>query len=88
MAIITCLSFCLPECNGQPGYGGSIKDHMICAGSRNKDSCQGDSGGPLNASNGGEQIGIVSWGIGCGNGVNSGVYTEVSYFLDWISRNK
>jgi len=60
---------------------------IICAGGElGKDSCQGDSGGPLSVDSGAGfvQIGVVSGGIGCGNGVNIGFYAEVSYYLDWL----
>merc|ERR1719187_3069988 len=60
---------------------------MICAGEYGKDSCQGDSGGPMvcyNADGSGYLGGIVSWGIGCGGLYHPGVYTEVSYFVDWV----
>merc|ERR1712037_399468 len=59
----------------------------ICAGEYGKDSCQGDSGGPMvcyNADGSGYLGGIVSWGIGCGGLYHPGVYTEVSYFVDWV----
>jgi len=68
-----------------------VADSMICAGERGKDSCQGDSGGPMvcyNADGSGYLGGIVSWGIGCGGLFHPGVYTEVSFFIDWIEANK
>ncbi|MGA5220376.1 S1 family peptidase [Streptomyces cinereoruber] len=56
-------------------------DTMVCAGDPQggKDACQGDSGGPLVA--GGLLIGLVSWGSGCGEAENPGVYTRVSTVL-------
>merc|ERR1712098_944210 len=67
-----------------------IDESMICAGETGKDSCQGDSGGPMvcyNADGSGYLGGIVSWGIGCGGLFHPGVYTEVSYFTDWIEQH-
>ncbi|KAJ0182568.1 hypothetical protein K1T71_001937 [Dendrolimus kikuchii] len=68
---------------------GGIVDHMICAGKASMDSCSGDSGGPLMVSEGGiwYQVGVVSWGIGCGKGQYPGVYTRVTSFLPWIQKN-
>jgi len=71
-------------------YPFSIADSMICAGETGKDSCQGDSGGPMicyNADGSGYLGGIVSWGRGCGGIYSPGVYTEVSYFVDWLAAN-
>jgi len=77
-------------CNAAAAYGGSISEVMICAGfaQGGKDSCQGDSGGPLMvaAPGGGYyQIGIVSWGEGCGRPNKFGVYTRVSVIQPWVA---
>ncbi|XP_041432923.1 serine protease 30 isoform X1 [Xenopus laevis] len=67
-----------------------ITDQMICAKDINggKDSCQGDSGGPLVCSYEGSfyLVGVVSFGIGCGNMPYPGVYTYVPAFRDWIGK--
>jgi trypsin len=70
-----------------------IDPDMIMAGYSNggSDSCQGDSGGPMVVRdiNNTEwmQVGIVSWGYDCAEVGYPGVYTRVSYFLDWICTN-
>lgn len=67
---------------------GGIVDSFLCAGEANRDSCSGDSGGPLMVNDGRwTQVGIVSWGIGCGKGQYPGVYTRVTHFLPWIYKN-
>nr|XP_023020913.1 proclotting enzyme [Leptinotarsa decemlineata] len=71
-----------------PAAPGGIVEHMLCAGQANRDSCSGDSGGPLMINTGKwTQVGIVSWGIGCGKGQYPGVYTRVAKFLPWIQKN-
>ncbi|XP_052759016.1 proclotting enzyme-like isoform X2 [Galleria mellonella] len=80
-----------PECRQKYGAAapGGIVDHMLCAGKASMDSCSGDSGGPLMVNEGGRwtQVGIVSWGIGCGKGQYPGVYTRITAFLPWIQKN-
>jgi trypsin len=70
-------------------YYGKISDNMLCAKGTNQDSCQGDSGGPLivktGVSDGQDvQIGVVSWGAGCGSDDFPGVYARVSQAYNWI----
>jgi secreted trypsin-like serine protease len=53
---------------------------MVAAGKEGKDTCSGDSGGPMFARQGDKryQIGITSFGAGCGARGYPGVYTEVN----------
>jgi secreted trypsin-like serine protease len=66
-----------------------ITDAMICAfiPGGGKGSCQGDSGGPLmiNTNKGWQQIGIVSWGIGCAAEGFPGIYTRTAVFSNWVN---
>ncbi|MFT4938104.1 MAG: secreted trypsin-like serine protease [Paraglaciecola sp.] len=74
---------------GRPADTVGISDAMICAAipEGGKGSCQGDSGGPLIVlvNNEPQQVGIVSWGIGCAEPGYPGVFTRVSEFKEWLS---
>ncbi|MFQ3312233.1 MAG: secreted trypsin-like serine protease [Colwellia sp.] len=66
-----------------------ITDSKICAEflGGGKGSCQGDSGGPLlvNTNQGWQQIGIVSYGVGCADAAFPDVYARVGKFTGWIN---
>lgn len=63
---------------------------FICAGGEgSKDTCKGDGGSPLVCKIQGHagryaQVGIVAWGIGCGENDIPGVYVNVALYTDWI----
>ncbi|KAK0161715.1 hypothetical protein PV327_008133 [Microctonus hyperodae] len=68
-----------PSFNLHPGF--------ICAGGEEgKDACKGDGGGPMVCERNGiwHAVGVVSWGIGCGQYGVPGVYSQISHYLDWI----
>ncbi|KAL9188483.1 hypothetical protein ACHAXT_006861 [Thalassiosira profunda] len=81
------------QCNAVTGrfyeyhvsYHGFIKDDMMCARNRKRDSCQGDSGGALTWK--GMQVGITSWGVECNNRHFPGVYARTSAAHQWTKRN-
>ncbi|CAH1773497.1 unnamed protein product, partial [Owenia fusiformis] len=73
-----------------------VTDNMFCASAKNPnkthgpirfDSCFGDSGGPLmcRVTDKWYQHGIVSWGPSFSCGEQSGVYTKVANYIDWIN---
>lgn len=80
---------------GKQQFPDGLKDSQICAGSTEvKDTCRGDSGGPLLVRHTNypcmfNVIGITSLGIlgDCGIPNIPGIYTNVAYFVDWISEN-
>ncbi|EPQ04201.1 Mastin [Myotis brandtii] len=70
----------------QQQYGYVIQDDLLCAGSWGRGTCNGDSGGPLVCKwrETWVQVGVVSWGKGCGLTNFPGVYARVTSFLPWI----
>ncbi|XP_044730304.1 phenoloxidase-activating factor 2-like [Chrysoperla carnea] len=62
---------------------------FLCAGGRPMmDACLGDGGAPLVCESTNHQwtvVGLVSWGIRCGEPDIPGVYTNVSALLPWIN---
>lgn len=76
-------------CNGPSAYNGEIHEEtMFCAGTMDGgiDACRGDSGGPLFYYQDDRpiQVGIVSWGKGCGLEDLPSAYARVSSAYDWI----
>uniref|UniRef100_A0A2S2QVM9 Phenoloxidase-activating factor 2 n=1 Tax=Sipha flava TaxID=143950 RepID=A0A2S2QVM9_9HEMI len=72
-----------------------LHESFICAGGeKGRDVCHGDGGGPLvcaakeDSYNGKKyiQVGIVSWGIGCGDENVPGVYSSVLANSQWINK--
>ena len=65
-----------------------IPADQLCAGlpQGGADACRGDSGGPLTVQHGPlrVQVGVVSWGAGCGGAQAYGLYTDVMTHLPWI----
>ncbi|XP_036911356.1 tissue-type plasminogen activator isoform X3 [Sturnira hondurensis] len=85
------------RCTSQSVFNKTITDNMLCAGDTRSggnqpnlhDACQGDSGGPLVCMTGNRMtlVGIISWGVGCGQKDVPGVYTKVTNYLHWIQDN-
>lgn len=76
----------------QEAYAQRISERVICAGAAEggRDSCQGDSGGPLLVQLPNRRwsvVGIVSWGVRCGEPNYPGIYTRVDAYAQWILEN-
>lgn len=68
----------------------TLHKSFICAGGEEgRDTCNGDGGGPLVCpipnTERFVQVGVVSWGVGCGTEGIPGVYTAVPRFRNWIN---
>ncbi|KAL9986065.1 hypothetical protein ACROYT_G000134 [Oculina patagonica] len=72
-------------------YPGWIDDSMLCAGfdEGGVDACGGDKGGPLVCEFDGTWYleGVISWGYGCAEPNNYGVYAKVRIFKSWLLTN-
>jgi secreted trypsin-like serine protease len=79
-------------CDANSGWGnpfyGWVTNNQICIGNLagGQDACEGDSGGPALVRRDGEwfQLGLVSYGAGCGEPNLPGVYTYLPNYLDWV----
>ena len=83
------LDLTVQDCDDAPAYRGLTTEAMMCAATSVGDACKGDSGGPLVMTWGEPKlVGIVSWGKGCDEEGQPGVYTRLdnSHYLDWIRR--
>jgi len=67
-----------------------LDESFMCAGGRpGEDACTGDGGSALvcpDRQGTYYQVGIVSWGIGCGQNGLPGIYTDVRRFVPWIEQ--
>lgn len=85
------------RCTSRHLFNRTVTNNMLCAGDTRSggdhtnlhDACQGDSGGPLVCMKDNHMtlVGIISWGLGCGQKDIPGVYTKVTNYLDWIRDN-
>ncbi|MEE6477196.1 hypothetical protein FKM82_011404, partial [Ascaphus truei] len=69
-----------------------VSSNILCAGYEEGGNrlCQADNGGPLVCTYANTKtwylVGVVSWGIGCGQNRQPGVYTIVSNYVHWINK--
>ncbi|KAI1305287.1 Coagulation factor XI [Halotydeus destructor] len=76
----------LDQCSKLLGPKKITSDH-ICAGSSERDACVGDSGGPLTTVQDGRHyiVGLVSWGVTCGDLKYPGVYSRIWSYASFIN---
>jgi len=77
---------CNAALQAQFGPSYTLPATALCAGAEGRDACDGDGGGPLVCEEEGQwfQVGIVSFGIGCGRKGVPGVYTRVQAYHQWM----
>ena len=65
----------------------SIPSSRLCAYYPGRDTCHGDSGGPLTLKQGDRYVllGVTSYGWGCADSQNAGIFARVQGFLPWIA---
>jgi len=77
------------------GANFKLHESFVCAGGEpGKDTCKGDGGSPLVCPIPGigrkpyryMQVGIVAWGIGCGENSVPGVYASIPRAANWIQQ--
>jgi len=73
---------------GRKGRKTNLHAGEVCAGGEaGKDTCEGDGGSPLvcqAVSGRWHVVGLVSWGIGCGEEGLPAIYTNVFHYIDFI----
>lgn len=77
---------CQTAMRGHFGATFKLSESSVCAGAQGRDACDGDGGGPLVCDLAGiwYEVGVVSFGVGCGRQGMPGVYTRVEDYRDWI----